>query len=114
VFQHPDPGCKSPDGPDKDGRRTGDVSVGTLSEWRYRALRCIEDLADKGEPFTSDDVHYEIGDPPEPNQMGAAFRDAHGMQLIQPIGTKKSNRKESKGRLIQVWVKADRAQGGLF
>jgi hypothetical protein len=95
VFQHPDPGCKSPDGPDKDGRRTGDVSVGTLSPWRYRALRCI-------------------GDPPEPNQMGAAFRDAHGMQLIQPIGTKKSNRKESKGRLIQVWVKADRAQGGLF
>jgi hypothetical protein len=100
--------------PCRDGRRTGDVSVGILSEWRYRALRCIEELADKGEPFTSDDVHYEIGDPPHMNQMGAAFRDAHGMGIIAAIGTKKSTRKESKGRLIQVWAKAERMQGGLF
>lgn len=85
-----------------------------LSSWRYKALRCIEELADKGEPFTSDEVHFEIGDPSEPNQMGAAFRDAHGMGLIESIGTKKSTRRESKGRLIQVWAKADRPQGGLL
>lgn len=90
------------------------MSLGTVSTWRYKALRCIEELAGKGEPFTSDDVHYEIGDPPHMNQMGAAFRDAHGMGLIEAIGTQKSKRRESKGRLIQVWAKADRAQGDLF
>lgn len=90
------------------------MSLGTVSPWRYKALDCIKELASRGKPFTSDDVHYEIGDPPHMNQMGAAFRDAHGMGLIESVGVQKSKRPESKGRLIQVWEKAERAQGGLF
>jgi hypothetical protein len=51
--------------------------------WRERALKALHELADSGEPFTSDDLVERVGPPDadhEPNSrnsaIGAMFRNA--------------------------------------
>lgn len=87
----------------------------TMTPWKMQGLDAIRRIvAEKGE-VTSDDIHYEIGDPPgNPNQMGALFRDAHEAGIIEFSGKlKKSNRKEAKRRDIKIWVAHSSGQGAL-
>ncbi len=72
--------------------------------WKWEALKTISELAERQATLTSDDLHAAPVDPAEPNQMGAVFREAHQMGVIQPTGRiVKSARGPSKGRAIQVW-----------
>lgn len=68
-----------------------------------------------GSTFSTDAIHPLLRyEPAEPNVIGAAFRHARKVGLIQ--GTEqfvKSRRRESKGRRVQLWLRIPPAQLAL-
>jgi hypothetical protein len=85
------------------------------SRWQFDALCFIRSRVDAGERVTSDDVRYELGDPPTPNMMGAVFRDAHKMGLIVQVGTARAKHAPRKSGLILQWgAPTDTPQGSLL
>ena len=74
--------------------------------WNRKAYASIGGLAHSGELFTSDDVRKLVGNPPDPNQMGAVFADAQTDGLIRYVCHVRSTRKETKGRRVGQWIGA--------
>lgn len=87
-----------------------------LTPWKLQGLDTIRRVLEEKGEVTSDDVHFEIGDPPgDPNQMGALFRDAVKAGLIQWSGRlAKSTRPSAKRRDIKVWIASESNQGRLL
>lgn len=69
------------------------------------ALTEIRQLATERNEFTSDDLYARLDvEPDDPNQIGAAFREAARLGIIQPTDNYvRSKRREAKGRRIGVW-----------
>lgn len=86
-----------------------------ISPWRTRALLALRDLAESRDEFTSDDLYELVDDPPDVNMVGTVFADAHRAKIIEQTGRHtKSKRKQTKGRIIQIWTKATNDQGALL
>ena len=97
-----------------------------LHPWYVDGLLAIKELAAKGEPFTSDEVHASIGEPPHFNSMGKLFRDAQNAGLIKRTGRSLQSAQPSRRKArIQEWVGAafpipdepvesEQAQGALL
>lgn len=69
------------------------------------AVTQIRQLATEREEFTSDDLYplLEV-EPDDPNQIGAAFREAARLGIIElSEKTIRSRRPAAKGRRIQCW-----------
>jgi hypothetical protein len=91
--------------------------------WRSWARYKLEELAETGEPFTSDDLMERAG-VPDPdhqangamNQVGALFREAAGRGLIVSDGrVVKSRQPHRKGGAVRVWRGSETgAQGRLL
>lgn len=78
-------------------------------EWVTTAHRVIQELADRGEHFTADDV-WELLDARqvtpthEPRALGAVLRAAKSSGLIRPTAAYlPSRRPECHGRPVRVW-----------
>jgi hypothetical protein len=95
-----------------------------LSElsWKAWARSCLRELAETGEPFTSDDLLARAG-VPDPdhqpnasmNQVGALFREAAQQGLIETDGrVVKSRQPHRKGGAVRVWRGVTSAQGRLL
>lgn len=69
------------------------------------AMTQIRELASEKPEFTSDDLYLRLEvEPDDPNQIGAAFREAARIGIIQPTEKfVRSKRPASKGRRIGVW-----------
>lgn len=81
--------------------------------WFEEAGRQIAVLADRGEPFTSEDllarmdIALNMGTPPEKNAVGGVFTQAARSGLIVKSGkTAPSRRPQSRGRKLDLWVGA--------
>jgi hypothetical protein len=70
----------------------------------------IRELAEDRDYITSDDLYDKLlMKPHDPNQIGAAFRRAARLGIIQRTGRiTPSKRPEAKGRQIQLWSAAPR------
>ena len=83
--------------------------------WYFDGLEAIRKLAESGKPFTSDDVHAAIEDPPHYNQTGKLFREAQRLRLIKRTGRSvRSTRPTRRGARIQEWVGAQVETASLF
>ena len=82
--------------------------------WRERALAALNELAETGEPFTSDDLLAKVGPPDadhEPNgrnsAIGAMFRNAASEGWIKSDGRVVRSRSPHRKRgAIRVWTGA--------
>lgn len=74
-------------------------------DWSTEVYRIISELADKGIPFTSDDVWKLVSGTPKNNSaMGAVFRKAVANKIVEP--TEQfilSQRPSAHSRPIRVW-----------
>ena len=73
------------------------------------AITQIRELASERQTFSSDDLYplLEV-EPDDPNQVGAAFREAARLGIIQSTDNYvRSKRREAKGRRISVWEAKD-------
>lgn len=85
-----------------------------MNRWHFDALSAVRKLTEEREVFTSDDVYELAGDPPDPNHVGALFREAKQIGLIAETGRSvRSKRPASKGRRILEWTAAISNQGAL-
>lgn len=78
--------------------------------WTTQAARLIKAYAFLGCEFSAETIEQDIGKPPHPNLMGAAFLNASEARLIQMTGTKRSTTKSRKGGLIRVWAGTEKAR----
>lgn len=83
--------------------------------FQTHCLEIIRALATEREELTSDDLYAHLEqDPHDPNQIGAAFREAAKRGIIVSTGNiTKSKRAPAKGRNIQVW-RSNVHEGALF
>lgn len=85
------------------------VEENANAEWFAVALQVIQDLAEKLDKVTSDDVWEQLKNHPEvqthqPSAMGAIFRKACNLNLISATDTFiSSKRPSSHARPIRVW-----------
>lgn len=91
------------------GNQLRDEGVQTVYDnntiWCIDALWAIKDLAEMGDPFTSDDVWDLMTYLPENNSaMGAVFRKAVTQKIVEPTGSFViSHRASAHSRPIRVW-----------
>ena len=95
----------------EEGRRLRDIGAGLAggasdeaSIWRSNAAQTIERLAASGVEFSADDVISEVGMPPKPNMVGAAFLSASKRKVIHSVGMTQGARPESHARVQRLWV----------
>lgn len=76
--------------------------------FQSHCLTIIRTLAQERSEFTSDDIYERLEqDPHDPNQIGAAFREAAKRGLIKATGRiTRSKRAAAKGRNIQIWERS--------
>jgi hypothetical protein len=85
------------------------VSAATSPEWMDAAMAWITWLAQRGPPFTSENIIEEIGQPtdihgnPKPNAMGAVFCAAARRGLIVRTGYQQATRASRHAGMISVW-----------
>lgn len=80
-----------------------DAAMEGAEEWTARALTAIGNAL-RGWTITADYLRRGIGDPPNPNVIGAVFRTAKRQGLIRYTGEQVlSTRPETHGRYIRVW-----------
>jgi len=73
-------------------------------EWVEDAMEVIHWFAGLDEPFTADNIRQMVGDPPHPNCIGAAFRNASKAGKIKFEGYQQSKRKGARARVLTVWT----------
>jgi hypothetical protein len=77
------------------------------TDYRERLAAAIKVLAARGEPFCSDDIRCEVGDPPagaSPNLVGALVNHALRSGLIHTIRWTRSSRVAGHGNLVGLYV----------
>jgi hypothetical protein len=70
--------------------------------WTEKAVVALEELISTGRPFTSDDIHLKVGDPPVKNLMGSLMGKAYGLGANE-IGYVKTKRDKGHARRIILW-----------
>lgn len=76
------------------------------STWHDAAESAMKFLADKGEPFSADDVHdllAECGEPPTPNAYGGLFMSWSRQGLIKRTGGGTSRGVKRNGGYRHEW-----------
>lgn len=72
-----------------EGRRRRDEgirlidNVTRLEPWRTNAERAVRSRCELGEPFSSNEIREDVGDPPKPNMFGALFKWAEREGLVK-------------------------------
>lgn len=84
-----------------EGQQRAERSSGT---WSEAASEAIVLLAERGQPFTANDVRDLVGDPPVPNSMGTAITNAHRAGLIRFLRYERSARTKRHAARIGVYV----------
>ncbi len=92
------------------GRALGEAgmaaALGRASDWADRARVVITFLARTGQPFTSEDVTYVVGQPPagcSPNAVGAVMNAAAKRGDITRVGDSVAVRRNQHGTRIGLW-----------
>lgn len=98
------------------GSAVSPAVASVMTPWKQQGLDAIRRVVTEKGQVTSDDIHYEIGDPPgDPNMMGALFRDAAKAGIIEFSGRlTKSRRPSAKRRDIKIWVTSTSNQARLL
>lgn len=85
--------------------------VASPDEWRALARETVEWLAERGEPFTSEDLTRYVGLPnPDAteanrnNAVGAIISGAARRGLIRRVGIENARRAPSHAAALGVWV----------
>jgi NAD(P)-dependent dehydrogenase (short-subunit alcohol dehydrogenase family) len=73
-------------------------------EWADVGWDELDLLARSGRLFTADDLIAEVGSAPSPSAIGALFRQASRIGLIECVGTTTSVRISRHGGLTRLWV----------
>lgn len=71
--------------------------------WIDESIPAVIFFAMRERTFTTDELHRVIGDPPEPNWLGAMIAQLRNKKIIRKIGYRTSQRKEANGRAIAIW-----------
>lgn len=80
------------------------VDSAESDDWKARADAAMERLARSGQPFSSEDLRAEVGDPEHANAMGAVFHRAARRRLIRRYGFVTYQRPESHAHVGIAWV----------
>lgn len=84
------------------------LALDAAEHWKIVANEVLDELIEKGEEFTADDIADRVGIPADhPNAMGGLFSAASKQLRIVPVRTTKATRKESHARRVCVWKKSD-------
>ncbi|MEX0756118.1 MAG: hypothetical protein WD556_13565 [Actinomycetota bacterium] len=73
-------------------------------DWAAQARALISDFAQRGDPFTTDDVAAHLPPAPGPGALGAAIRGARARRQITCVGRRVSTRPTRHGGEIRVWM----------
>jgi hypothetical protein len=92
----------------KDQGMQSALSSSAALPWRDRAMAAIEMLAERKQPFTSEDVVAAVGLPRASeananNAVGAVMSLAARRRLIRPIGYVQARRDVSHARVLRQW-----------
>jgi hypothetical protein len=80
-----------------------DAALENAEDWATDAHRWIAELLFPGVHLTAESLRRAVGDPPNPNAMGAVFRSAARAGLITCTGWQTSKRPERHGAVIREW-----------
>jgi hypothetical protein len=67
----------------------------------------LDELIERGEPFTSEDVRLVVGPPPSSGAFGGLFLRASRARRIRQIGFERSKRPARHAGLLRTWIRAD-------
>lgn len=73
------------------------------ADWSEDALATIVSISLARYIFSADDLAAEMGKPPHPNMVGAAFAAARSRGLIEAVGYQTSASKSRKNGVIRTW-----------
>lgn len=68
----------------------------------------VQWVAERGEPWTSDDLHGTIPEPAHPNWYGILLCKLKACGLIEKVAWVESKRPEANGRAIRLWASKQR------
>lgn len=71
-------------------------------DWIESAIETIRAIAQEQGSVTADDLR-ELEEPPHPNCVGAAFREAANRGYIKRAGYQRSHAPSAHARVITVW-----------
>jgi hypothetical protein len=73
------------------------------ADWSEDALATIVSISIARYVFSADDLALEMGKPPHPNMVGAAFAAARTRGLIEAVGYQTSTNKSRRNGVIRTW-----------
>jgi len=79
------------------------VTLNTSEGYRESFNRVLGEMADTGQPFSSEDVTAVVGQPSNPNTVGALFIGAAKRGVIRKCGYRQSTRPERHAAVIALW-----------
>ena len=74
--------------------------------WHSDAADMIAAYAASGLTFSAEDLRKALRKPPQPNDIGAAFRAARVKGIITATGFRESTTPSRRGGVIRTWVAA--------
>ena len=82
-------------------------ALGTATDWSEEAQLVLDELIERGQAFTSEDVRLIVGPSPSDGGLGALFLTAAKARRIACIGVERSKRPARHGGLLRVWKAVD-------
>lgn len=83
-----------------------ETAEGIHTGWVTRADAAIAQLAQRGTPFSAEDVAAIAGRPDHPNAVGARFNAAARRGIIVKAGVVKASRPERHRNEMRLWIGA--------
>jgi hypothetical protein len=80
------------------------AALWNADEWSTAATLVLDELIERGYPFTSEDIRLVTGPPPSPGAFGALFLKASRAGRIRAVGILQSKRPARRGGLVRQWV----------
>jgi hypothetical protein len=90
-------------GQDSALRRSADEDDG----WQAEALRALRILAERGDPFTADDLRARVGPGPSRGGLGAILAIGVRERTIRCVGFATSRRPVRRGGVVRIWSGRD-------
>ena len=80
------------------------VALWTSDEWAKAAQLVLDELIERSQPFTSEDVRVVVGPPPSNGSFGGLFLRAAKAGRIEAVGYERSRRPARHSGLLRQWI----------